>query len=143
MNAKRFSGEVARTGFATSAVIGMLLLVAAAVLAATMLFATEMRRTRDASIHAQQRQLLLAGAAEALRTAPSVGGTKKDFQVNLPSELAAHASLHVSIGPAANATLPATVQTVVDGQPMRQTVTLARAGERGWIIREARLEGMQ
>lgn len=130
-------------GFATTVVVGMLVLVAAAVLALTVLFATEMRRTRDARLHAQQRQLLLAGAEQARGLVQKWNGQPEEFAMALPAALAGHASVTIALHETDAKGIPARITATIDGQSMKQTVVLLPNPNQKWTIASATLEGLQ
>jgi len=143
MRSKNAMLQPGRRAMATTVVVGMLGLIAAAALALTVLVATEIRRTRDARVHAQQRQLLLAGAAEAQQRAASVTLPVQEIPLPLPAALAPRAALTLAFSPAEKGTRTATIKATVDGQTMRQFVTLAESPTHTWRITAAKLEGMQ
>jgi hypothetical protein len=141
--AQRLPMERTPRGFATTVVVGMLVLVAAAVLALTVLFATEMRRTRDARLHAQQRQLLLAGAAQARATLQSGSGQPQEIRMTLPKPLGERSSVTITLGARDFQRVPARITATVDGQSMRQSIVLAPGADQKWTIASATLEGLQ
>ncbi len=79
----RMAGE---RGMAMMAVIVMFVLIGAAVVSMTALFATEVRRTRAAAGGAQLRQLLLAGTVVAEEELRMHGGAERDVAVKVPVE---------------------------------------------------------
>ena len=132
-----------RRGFASTVFVSMILLAAVAATSLTVLFATEARRTKDARIHAQQRQLLLVGALQAQQSAVTFTGNSALIPVKLPAALTdKSASLTLTLTPGEAGSLHADIKATVDGQVMRQTITLIPLEGR-WNITSATLIGLQ
>ena len=126
-----------RRAMATMTVVMMLMLVGSAAVAMSALFATEARRTHAAKTQAQERQLLLAGAAYAETELAARGNASRNIDVPLPSSV--DGTLHLQIGPgptSADATVQ--IQATVASQRARQLLTFTRTGET-WRITAATL----
>ena len=141
-----------RRGFSSMLLVVMIMVSGFVVAALTSLFSVEMHRTQDARIHAQQRQLLLAGTVQALQAAKSVPlqsseklllPYSKPQSLPIPATLAGHASLSLMFTRGSNATLNAQLTATVDGKSMRQSLALEPAANGTWTISSATLEGMQ
>ncbi|MHC4996556.1 MAG: hypothetical protein ACYTGQ_16035 [Planctomycetota bacterium] len=91
MNPRPTSNRVRTTGFATIAVLSVLLLVGVGVAATTHQLHRDVQRTRLEKAHAQLRQLLTAGAQAAPYTAelinPNTGQPLKTWTMILPNEI--------------------------------------------------------
>ena len=83
-----------RRGVAAATAVSLLAMVGVTLAAMGAFFASEARRTRDATTEAQLRQLLLAGATIAARVAP----VKAETPLELPPSLAADGA-HVVVRP--------------------------------------------
>jgi hypothetical protein len=137
-----------RRGFATVTAIALIGLTAMAVVAITTELITDARRTQNAEIETQLRQLLLAGADEAARdldawaAAPADGKSGKEVRIPLPSTLAADGSLKLTRSPA-NApkadrqTLEIRIDATWCGRRAAETLRYRRAGG-GWTLDEVR-----
>jgi hypothetical protein len=119
---------------ALMAVIMMFVLIGVAVISMTLLFATEIRRTRAAANGAQLRQLLLAAAFTAPEELQSHGTT--DCTVTLPVPLPdAAAAIHiVPSGPGA-ATLHLTAR--LRDSRAAETLQMLRDQNGKWSITSA------
>ena len=140
---KRLGSKRDHRGIASALVVAMLFFVSASVLALTVLFAAELTRTRDARIHAQQRQLLLAGAQHARAAMPAWNGKPRELHMPLPPELAARASVTITLQPSDSKAVPALITATVDGQSMRQSIRLLPGENQTWNVSAATLEGLQ
>jgi Tfp pilus assembly protein PilV len=116
-------------GMALMAVVMMFVLIGVAVLSMTLLFQTEIRRTRATVNGAQLRQLLLAGAAAATDDLRTVGPTDRDRIIKVPLAGAALA-FHITPNGSDAATLHITA-TLRDSRAA-QTLQLTRAANGTW-----------
>jgi hypothetical protein len=109
----------------------MIALVGMAAVAMSSRFAADMRRTRDAKMDAQLRQMLLARGQSAAGKA----GRWEEMAAAapLPGELAGKVKVAVSPKPDEAVAL---IEAELDGRTMRQELTWARSGEQ-WVLRAA------
>jgi hypothetical protein len=125
-------------------VVAILPIVGTALLAIAMLAASDARRTTAAAQGAQARQLLLAGGEAVVERS---GGWKErpvaeSFALALPAALAeGTAEVQVVIAVTGTDAI-ATIDATYAGRAARQTITLARSGDR-WRIIDASLDGTQ
>ena len=126
-----------RRAMATITVVMMLMLVASAAVAMSALFATEARRTHAAKTQAQERQLLLAGAAYAETELAARGNAVRNIDVPLPPSVEGTLRLHIEPGPT-SAEAAVQIQATVAAERARQTLTFTRTAET-WRITSATL----
>jgi len=137
-----------RRGFATVTAIALIGLTAMAVVAITTELITDARRTQNAEIETQLRQLLLAGADEAGRNleawaaAPAEGKPGKELPMTLPSTLASDGALKLTLHqPGSAAGDSQTIEVRVDatwcGRRAAETLRYRRAGG-AWMLEEVR-----
>jgi|GEM_PF-3669395 len=129
-----------RQGVTTILMVSMMMIVSAATLSLMVVFSAEARRTRDAGIAAQQRQLLLAGTKAALEALRAEKGESL-IHVVLPESLRATLTVEMeSISPAPSTiAMQAVITATVDDHPARSTVIFEGQGNQ-WKLRSAVLK---
>ena len=122
-------------GMAVITVVIMLVLVSAAVTAMTLLFATEARRTHEATAGAQLRQLLLAAEPAALDELQRHDSAARDVTIPTP---VASATLTLHITPAGGDQAQVHVLAKSTRDQRAQTLTFTRTTGR-WQLHSAEL----
>jgi hypothetical protein len=129
-----------RHGFAGATAVTMLALVGVTIAAMSSMFVAEARRTRDAAIDAQMRQLLIAGAAVAGQQLQSPEPANTEIRIELPPAPAAE-GFGLVLRPAAAADPGVRVIEVIaswNEREMNQTLRFVRRQDR-WALAGARL----
>ena len=122
-------------GFATLTALTLLAFVAVLLTAMGTWIGLDARRSHEAAVEAQLRQLLLAGAAIAIA---SDGHAAND--VALPPALAADgARLIVRAANTSESARRVTIEATIGDRQSRQVITLARRGDR-WVMTDAALD---
>ena len=116
-----------RTGFAAMTAIALLILVGAALVAMSSLLAADARRTRDAAGEVQLRQLFLAAHAMVARESRgwAAGTLPAHVKLELPQGLD-HATVTISVAPAAENRVRVDVEATVDKRRAAQVLVLDR-----------------
>ncbi len=130
-------------GFAMILALILLALTAMALSALTQLAAEDFRRTREARIDAQLRQLLMAGAADAQQEAGRwpAEAVKSAWEVALPAEVGERLGrVSVSVSREGDGVARVVVVGQLEGRSMRQTVVMSRVDGR-WRVSDAQLGG--
>lgn len=129
----------ASRGTALMAVIIMFVLVSAAVVSLTLVFATQTRRTRNTAAGAQLRQLLLASAETAKDELQTHGSQPRDVAVPTP---VAGSTLNMQMKEGRDGHAEVRAQARLGDHTAVQVMTFAR-GAKGWVLESAVLSGMQ
>ncbi len=126
-----------RRGFATFTAVALISIVGMALLALTLRFGTEVKRTAHHRTDTQTRQLLIAGAAivmEAVSHGPVTPGTQP---VVIPEE-AGDAQLTIGFALPSKGTLVATIRARTGPNASRQLLTFSRNAT-GWTLQDVEL----
>lgn len=131
---KRSAGKRNRpAGFAVLTALGMLMLVAVAIVCLTGVSRLQWRRTHDAAAEAQLRQMLLAGTTWA--TARIDAATLADQRVPLPSEVAQRGRLWVTHDQVDSGQRTIRMRAELDARWISQHLVFVRPGsEADWSL---------
>ncbi len=137
--ASRGSTSARPRGFASIFALFLIVVVTTAMVTLTSLMQTDARRTTSGAVDAQLRQLLHAGAVEALRSVESAASSDVEpFAVSLPAPLKGQdASVRIRFVTDRGSDV---VQARIDAAWMNgtasQTIHLVRRPD-GWTVRHA------
>ncbi len=127
-----------RRGFATFTAVVLISIVAMALLALTLLFQADSRRTRHHWAETQLRQLLIAGAAAAVHTASADPEVTNPQIIQTPAAIE-DSGLMVSYERDGGSILRATVTARIEMHDARQTLTFEKTGS-GWNLQGTELD---
>ena len=118
-------------GFATFVAVMLMGLAAMAILAMASKLSYDARRTRDAGIDAQLRQMLLAATTQAQAKLGEIGADGQPWQLTLPAELTDGTVLVVGRRDAQG--IVTEMSATLRGRALQQTIRWTPSGP-GWRL---------
>ncbi len=130
-----------RRGVMLASAVMLLAFISVAILAITALFATELRRTRNTDVSAQQHQLIMAGVVIAAQDLSS-SQMQNAREITLPHDMT-DARLTLSWDHADAQSARATLTATYRNQNLRQQITWQKDRGQWQIINMASAENTQ
>lgn len=132
------AANTCRHGFATFAAVVLISILAMALLALTLLFQADTRRSMRHGGEAQLRQLLVAGGAAAVRAVSADQSITGTHELPVPDALE-DAAVVIEFQPGSPDVLRATVTARIGTRQAVEALTFMRH-DTGWVLRDAQLE---
>ena len=127
-----------RRGFAIMLVMGTMIFMGMAIVAMSVLFAHEARRTRSVVAAGQMRQMLLAAVPCAAAELSARGNTTREIAIPTPVE-GASLALHVAPGESGEGSALVMARAGYRGYRAEQSIKFVRTADGSWKLVDAKL----